>query len=123
MVFGNNGDMLHLDPETNYFYEHNNDLTQVLSIEESYNLLVICQRDWLFTIFNYNIRSFYKHKDKFLALLNSLSYEPDIIILPELGWETMTGGMLLWRVTRLIILSGREGEAGECRCLVGVVMA
>ena len=78
-----------IDPDLNYFGDiHDYDdhsQSKYITIDE-YNELMLSS-DRLFTIYNYNIRSFSANSDSFFSTFSSLSCYPDILVLTE-TWFT-----------------------------------
>jgi exonuclease III len=79
--------LLNIDPDCNYFndlynsvdHQYQSDYFNVDGFVEKFK----SKDKFNFTIVNFNIRSFNRNGDKFIALLDTLSYYPDVIVLTE----------------------------------------
>ena len=78
-----------IDPDLNYFGDVHNysdhSQSKYITIEE-YNELML-NTDRLFTIYNYNIRSYSANSNSFFSTFDSLSCYPDVLVLTE-TWFT-----------------------------------
>ena len=76
-----------IDPDTNFFNDSQINANCTQSTIDDFRISIENSSKGNFKIVNYNIRSFFKHIDDFICIMNSCNYDPDIIVLTE-TWLT-----------------------------------